>query len=260
MPGGNARPSFEVATVKPARSDESNKASLEAGIQLTTDFFVAKNQTVKELIDFAYDLPSNSKGRVLGGPGWMATDRFAVSAKMEQSFITAAEHLSRAERMREARLMLQMLLADRFHLQTSMQKREVPAHALVVDRKGTKLAVAAMQNPSPDESASKSSLKTIGGVKNGQGLMVGVNATTAHLAEAIMLQPELSGRPVLDQTGLQGRYDFRLSWTSIAEVAPELPGPSLFTALQEQLGLRLQPIKTPVDAIVIDHIERPTEN
>ena len=98
----------------------------------------------------------------------------------------------------------------------------------------------------------------------GKGLLEGNDADAATLVTALSMQPEIGGRLVIDKTGLTGKYDFTLKWTPDMGLGADPPsadaGPTLFTALQEELGLRLQPTKAPVDVIVIDHVELPTEN
>jgi uncharacterized protein (TIGR03435 family) len=138
------------------------------------------------------------------------------------------------------------LLADRFQLVIRQDKRDGPAYALVVDKNGTKLKPSA----SGEEDGSS---------RGGDGGMTGKNVSMESLALDLM---GLLGRPVVDRTGLKGKYDFKLQFSPRAapEAAPDPSRPSIFTALREQLGLRLEPIKAPVDSIAIVHVEKPSEN
>lgn len=154
------------------------------------------------------------------------------------------------------RLMLQTLLADRFNLKVHSETRDAPAYDLVIASRGPK-----NMKTEPDSETRHLDWR-------------GRTHLTAHaLSLADLAKPILTaqmGCPVEDKTGLSGKYDFTLDWSvdsmaiagpeSDSGPAPEPSGPSIFTALQEQLGLRLKPTKTPMESIVIDHIERPSEN
>jgi uncharacterized protein (TIGR03435 family) len=169
--------------------------------------------------------------------------------------------------------MVQSLLADRFSLRLSHKTEILPIYALVIAKTGAKL-----QESKPSENYSSGAKRHVGeegefSMSQGQ-----LTAQGFSIEGLVWLLSRSLGRPVLDQTGLRGNYDFTLQWTpdeghgSMANVqtdggpgtvAPPLPGssgPSIFTAIQEQLGLKLEPTKGPLDVIVIDHVERPSEN
>jgi uncharacterized protein (TIGR03435 family) len=199
------------------------------------------------LIAFAYNLSLGFENRVVGGPGWLNSEPYEIEGKIEGAQFAAMQTMTPEQQRRQVDLMEEALLADRFKLKAHFETREMPGYALVVAKGGPKLAAA----------------------KDGEVGRLSMRGETMT-AEAVTLDqwiqsPFLSGRAIVDQTGLKGRYDFALTWSerlSAADAGPDdgADAPSLFTAIQEQLGLKLVPTKTPVEVIVIDHIERPSEN
>jgi len=168
-------------------------------------------------------------------------------------------NLSVDEQKNQVMLMLRSLLADRFKLTIRHERKELPVYVLVLAKNGPKFAE---DNTHPE----------IAGITaRGRAKFEVTSGTLSGLVFVLSMQLELGGRTVLDQTGLQGHYSFTFQWTPenlAASSGPsadrasssESSGPSLFTALKEQLGLRLESTRAPVDTIVIEHIERPTEN
>jgi bla regulator protein BlaR1 len=260
-----AMPSFEVATVKPWQPSAAPVARVEAnglpqkvmkmapagGVEKMTDrvHFIGQAEI---LIESAYGLPLESTSRVLGAPNWVRSEgeRYEVQAKIEESAFAAMQKMTAAEQHEQVSLMEQSLLAERFGMKVHFETRELPVYELVVAKGGPKLAAAKAGE------VSKLSI-----VENEQGSEITAQAVTL---EAFLLSPLLhvGGRPVLDKTGLGGRYDFVLKTSGNESGSAESEGesPSVFKALQEQLGLRLVPAKGPVEVIVIDHIERPSAN
>lgn len=238
----NANPSFEVATVKPSDPSRPGKAFLVRGREFTT-----LNTTLTELITFAYQLHAK---QVTGGPSWMESQKYDLMAKPDVDGTPNTTQL---------RTMLQKLLADRFQLAFHHDKKELSVYTLVVAKTGSKLAKS-------------------GGDPNGlpglffRGLGV-LTVTNAALVDFTnLMQGTVLDRPVVDQTGLQGKFDFTLKWTpdetQFGGQLGQLPAPSdktdappdLFTAIQQQLGLKFEPAKIPVDVLVIDKVEKPSEN
>ncbi len=191
---------------------------------------VATNVTLLILLRWAYNV---AQFQIVGEPGWASTDTYDISAAPE----TAATH-------DEALGMIQTLLADRFHLVLHRETKEVPILALVIGKGGPKLA------KSNDADEMHTSMR--GAPHGATG-----HATMAHLARYLTNQ---LGRPVVDRTSLAGLFDFTLEFAPEGNGADAIPGPSIFTALQEQLGLKLDPAKGPVEILVIDHAEKPSEN
>lgn len=222
------RPAFEVASVKPATEpDTPHGAFLTIGIFISPGRVEGKFVTLRMLIRRAYSV----KDYQIEAADWMNTERYALTATMSPN--TSKDQVP---------LMLQTLLADRFKLVLHHEMKERPVYALVVAKHGPKLKKAETQT----------------GVNAGGGVVSG-RTTLASLADSLSAQ---TGRPVLDQTGLAGIYDIDLHWTPGLIADPvDAPGQSLFTVIQNQLGLKLEARKAPVDVLVIDHAERvPTEN
>jgi uncharacterized protein (TIGR03435 family) len=260
--------SFEVASIKPNHSgDRRFFVSWQPGR------FNATGMTLKFLITMAYDVKDF---QVSGGPGWVNAERYDIDAKEPDSIAQELEKLPREQRSTLADSMLQSLLADRFQLKVTRGTKELPAYALVVAKNGPKLqeakpVVAPAEAPSGPGGHPHGPMMRMGrGELNGQGVGLGFLAS--------VLSQQL-GRQVLDQTGLKGNYDLALKWTPEqgegmmmggpppgggpppdGAPPPDASGPSIFTALQEQIGLRLEATKAPAEVLTIDHVEKPSEN
>lgn len=207
------------------------------------------------LISSAYNLPPSSD-RLLGLPDWVrqATDQYEIDAKIEESLFAAMQKMTPAEQREQVELMEQSLLADRFKLKLHFETREMPAYALVVAKGGPKLALA----------KDGESSRIFDTRENEQGTETTATAVTLEqFVHSVLL---FGGRRVVDQTGLKGAYDFTLTWRSDRLIAAGTglengtDAPPLFTAIQEQLGLRVVPTKDVIEVIVIDHVEKPSEN
>ena len=239
-------PTFEVAVIKPNRTGAMNRGFRRAGPGALN----AINDSLKMLIAYAYDVRDY---QIEGGPSWLDSESYDITAKSEAG---ADDDLkTNAERTARLRLRVQALLADRFHLTLHRTTRELPMFQLVVAKSGSKLT--------PSTSA-QSDMWT-----NGHHLEA--HQATMESFCKVMLQGEL-GKWVADKTGLTGTFDFKMDWApdvgqrrspgeevGVAS-APGADGPSFFTALQEQLGLKLEPTRGPVEVLVIDGAERPSEN
>ncbi len=266
--------SFEVASVKPNRS-----ADRRMGIQMAPGGrFVATNIPVKLLLQEAYGV---KESQISGGPSWLGSERYDVEAKADESSAGEMAKLSPEQRKERLMLMLQSLLADRFKLTLHHETKELPVYALTVAKSGPKFHETALTPadpgaPNPPGPQADHHLK--GGIfMMGRGQLTVDGAPLARFADILSRQ---LGRVVLDQTGLKGNYDFTLKWTpdqseggmfggpkggdggppTEAAPPPDASGPSIFTALQEQLGLKLESQKGPVEILVIDRVERPSEN
>jgi uncharacterized protein (TIGR03435 family) len=205
------------------------------------------NTTLTDLIGQAYTLHPR---QIVGAPDWSKSDKFDINGQPDIEGTPNTE---------QRRGMLEKLLADRFKLASHREQRELPVYAIVVAPNGPKLTTS---GGDPNGLPSLSF--------RGLGMLPVTNATVADLART--LQGAVLDRPIVDKTGLAGRWDFTLNWTpderQFAEMGVRVPPPSgdpnappgLFTAIQEQLGLKLDSTKAPVDVIVIDHVEKPSEN
>jgi uncharacterized protein (TIGR03435 family) len=241
-------------------------------IRISPGKFSVVGMPLSELIRFAYDLKSDAQ--LTGGPAWINSDRFDIEAKEDEAHAQASNKLPPPEMGKQMRQMLQSLLADRFGLKVSHATKEMPVYALVIAKGGPKLTptttppmVPPADQPPGDDNAKKSFNRGIR--MQGNGDLTGMAATIAFLADVLSRQPELGNRLVEDKTGLTGEYDWTLKWTPTAmdssssadgAAAADSSTPSLFTAVQEQLGLKLEPQKGTVDILVIDHVEQPSAN
>lgn len=216
---------FDVASIKPVTVD----GTFTSGITTGHGRIDAENVTLKRCIIGAYGV---SPSQVVGGPDWLDSDRFRILAKAAQPTDSDAELMR----------MLQSLLAERFHLVIHRETRPLQAYVLEVARGGPKLEKVA-----DGESSTNSS----------HGQLVARFTSMDLFAHVLAREVNL---PVVDQTGLKGSFNFTLKWTPERELSRPDAGPSIFTALQEQLGLRLHAQKTPLEVIVIDRAEKPTDN
>ena len=269
-----AQPSFEVAMIKPNHTGSgSHHTDYDHGR------FVAVNVTVKSLILRAYDMADY---QISGAPDWVSSDYYDITAKMDDSAADALAKLPPEQEIVQYRLLFQRLLADRFHMKVEHETKQLPIFALVVAKGGIKFsptklppAGTAGVDSSSDAGQPHRGTSTSGNGRDSVATVYGEKLTA--LAEVLSRQPELEGRKAVDQTGLTGEYDFTMKWSREREanrqergsdrgegsagVQPvDDSGPSLFAALQEQLGLKLESRKGPVDTIVIVHIERPSDN
>jgi uncharacterized protein (TIGR03435 family) len=238
------RPAFEVASVRPNRSGErGERRSFPAG-----GGFTATSASLKYLLKAAYRVEDF---QISGAPGWFDSDRFDIEAK-------AAGDPPRAQVLS----MLQSLLADRFKLALHRETRELPVYDLVVAKSGPKFKErSCVGQPGPDNPCGGFTVSLV------RGELMGRVVPTREFAEALTT---LLNRTVLDKTALTGNYDFDLHWTPDGSTIhgpgdPDAPppdpnGPSIFTAVQEQLGLELKSAKGPVEMLVIDSAEKPDAN
>jgi bla regulator protein BlaR1 len=245
-----ARPSFEVASVKPGNP---NNPQVCVCVEPPGRFF-SINATLKMLIVDAYNVRNH---QISGGPNWLDSAKFDIEARMPRATPMPAGSDGPPQILR---LMEQSLLAERFKLAVHRETREEQLYELVVDKGGPKL---------------KESTDTLrSGVPQGIGFngRGHVTGTAANMLLFVSQLSQMLGRTVIDKTGLTGRYDFTLKWAPDPGVpgarpdGPDAPpppdpdGPSIFTAIREDLGLKLQSAKGPVEILVIDHAEKPDAN
>ena len=261
--GGSAapssRPQFEVASIRPNRSLSPPRAGFRP------NGFEAVNATARQLITLAYGSdPENVDDDIIGGPAWLDSERFDVSAR--------GAIADGAGNQVQGRAMLQSLLEDRFNIRVHRERREQPVYRLVIapgDRRG-----AAGLKRAPLDCSTRADRRPDGtpgimycGIDRAPGRSTGRSMPMRLLADTLSSR---TGRKVLDETGLSGEWDWDLEWSPgpsepappgaiTAEPAP-LDGPSIFAAVQEQLGLRLESGRAPLDVLVIDTIERPSPN
>jgi len=230
-----ATPRFQVATIKPSRPDESRT------MQYQGNRFATTNTSVVDLLKYAYGFQDRE---IAGGPKWLSTQKFDLVGDPETQTRPSAS---------EFKKMVQNLLADRFHLAAHYETRDLSVFEIVPAKGGPRLTESIRPPDGPPVVGYSPGWLTVG------------NATIADLA--IFLQRYVTDRPVFDHTGIAGRYDLSLRWTpddaqtegsGQADDKNSLPG--LFTAIQEQLGLKLQEEKRPAQVFVVDRVDMPSEN
>jgi uncharacterized protein (TIGR03435 family) len=230
----DAVPRFEVASIKPSNADSSSSSGIKTGHGRLT----AENVTLKRCIIGAYVVGPH---QIFGGPDWLDLDRFEITAIADQPVGDSA-----------LMAMLQNLLAERFKLALHRETRVVQAYTLEIGKGAPKLEKAAAGEGITNSSTS-----------NGRAMIDAHNTSMDSFAQLLARQMDL---PVVNHTELKGVFNFRLQWTrenalsAKPEDAAANEAPSIFTAIQEQLGLRLRARKAPVEILVIDHAEKPTEN
>jgi len=226
-----AQAAFEVASIKPHpepinfSADPSIHGSMVTGTAIT-------------LIDLIEDAYAVRRDQIAGASGWIESSHWDIAAKGPGDSPITREQL---------RQMLQSLLADRFQLKIHRETKEMPVFALVVGKNGPRFK--------PNVEDAKPGYSVRGSAK-GMHLEAS-KGTMDRLAWQLSTQ---AGRPVLDQTGLTGQYTFTLDWTQNTTAAPESDVPSIFTAVQEQIGLKLESTRGPIEMLIIDHAEKPSAN
>lgn len=265
---------YDVASIKPSLPPTGG-GMMMVGMRETPDGLVATNAPLMFLVQSAYRVNSFE---ISGAPSWLNSDRYDVDARMDGSVVDALEKLTVDERKLARRKMLQVLLADRMKLVVHQDFKEVQIFSLVIAKNGPKL-----QESKPAAAPANGASGAAGGRGPGGGMSTGSEdgmrastfreTTISYLASWLTLN--LRTR-VVDKTGLTGVYDFKLKWaperSRSAVPAGDAPtgqpavtssdptGPTLLDAVQDQLGLKLESGKGPVDIIVIDHIEKPSGN
>lgn len=242
---------YDVATIKPS---DPNAMGSSSGAWPNGNL-VSKNEPLKSAICDAYGVLIF---QCLGGPGWLESDRYDIEAKPDGATAEQLLKLSWKEREPVQHRMQQALLADRLKLKAHFETREMPIFALVVAKGGLKMHEA----QAGDTYAN--GLKRDDGKAFGRGVFSmrngSVTAQGMSLDTLVLNLPGMTGHFVENKTGLTGVYDFTLHYSASDPPPPDSTAPSLYTALEEQLGLKLEPTKGPMQVLVIDHVERPSEN
>jgi uncharacterized protein (TIGR03435 family) len=240
----NADPAFEVATIKSSNPEEHRKF-----FRLRPDLLEGVNETVTDMITFSYGV---HRKQIVDAPAWTESEKFDINAKPDTEGMPS---------LGQWKTMVRKLLTDRFKLSFQRNQRELAVYVLSVDAAGAKLA------------ESQGDPKGLPGI-GFQRRMGDLSAFDVSMADFINFMTRNAGldRPILDRTGLTGRYDFKLNWTpddaQWSSVVPNVPRPSddanpappLYTALQEQLGLKFSAVKALAEVFVINHVEKPSEN
>ena len=239
---GEGTPVFEVATIKPSNPDTPGQSILVG--RGGGNLFTTTNTPLRDLIIFAYGIHVR---QLTNAPSWLETEKYDISAKPDRPGMPNDT---------QVRAMVQKLLADRFQLSFHREKKELSAYVITIGKGGPKLT----------KNDSGGLLPGFGG--RGPGSIGVRNSNMEQFAS--FLQARILDRPVVDQTGISGKFDFTLSWRPDQLAAPPPNAPPLpadiesrsdiFAAFQEQLGLKLEATKAQVEVLVIDRVEKPSEN
>jgi len=253
--GQTNRPQFEVASIRPSKPGNES-----AVLRPTLDGIRATNCTLLNFAAFAYGPTEPQLGDhgFAGAPKWADSDRYDLLAKVSDADAEDLRKLGPDQRAQMLSLMLRALLADRFQLAMHKESRELLSYDLVLAKSGIKTKQGKSDDPTLPN----------GALRMTNGSITGTGTSMTRLASALGAQVK---HPVADATGLKEKYTFTLEWqpeedanseaTGANKTAPrESSGPSIFTALQEQLGLKLESKKGHADVIVVDRVERPSQN
>ena len=232
-------PTFEVVSIRPHK-DNGNYSHWWHPTPVGYEAYSAWPQ---ELIFAAYEL--KYPGQLIDLPQWTREETFDIEARMNEADAAAIQKLAGQEQFRFVAPMIRSMLADRFQLKVHSETRILPVYELVVAKSGFKLKQA--QEP-----------ENLLGMSTNRGL---IHVPRSRIGTRFIVGlSNAAGRTVIDKTGLTGYYDIDLKWTPDEDLAAGAIGPTLFTALEEQLGLKLVPAKAPVDVLVVDHIDQPSAN
>ncbi len=272
-------PSFDVATIKPVA--EPPRSYTPSGANAVRYPY----STAMDLVSVAYGITSDRKNRVVGGPGWASTDRYGVDARIEEDLAKKIQAMPPDKAREERSLLMQSLLAERFKLKVHFETKELPVYELVVSKGGSKLKESAPVTPTKGAPALQpltpnlTREQMMERLPVGGMLMVGGRGTIDIYGKGLKINDlagtlgrQVGDRTVVDHTGLTSNYDFSLNWATDPGAGMAAGGPAgglapsgsdapdIFTAVQEQLGLKLVPAKEQLEIVVIDQIERPSEN
>jgi len=251
-------PSFDVISIKP---DTSGGMGIRLNIA-PGGTFRAEGVPLKLLMQEAYDV---KESQIIGAPAWFNTDKYNIEAKSDEATAAEMTKLDPDKRKDKMMLMIRSLLVERCKMTVHQDTKEMSILSMVVAKNGPKLKASAP----PDMSASPAPSPNgpFQGIRMRRGDLTGNAVSLSLLANTLSRQ---LGRTVVDNTGLTGVYDFELKWTPDENEgqmfnAPgsdtvQTAGPTVFTAIQEQLGLKLESTKAPVAVWVIDHVEKPSAN
>ena len=250
-------PAWDISTVKPASPDARGSS-----LMFTPDGISIKNVPLQMIVREAFDVQDD---HLFNLPSWAKTSMYDIEAKVAPDDAAKLKDIKRGQRLG----MMVPLLEERFGLKYHYETRELAVYDLVIAKGGVKMLAS-----KPDAPASEGQPPTQGGrwLRAGRGHVESTGTGMEMLARVLS---QTLGRTVVDRTGLTGNYDYKLDWTpddaapqmakaagpdQVGGTSPDPAGPSLFTAVQEQLGLRLEATKGPVDVVVVDQLEQPTAN
>jgi uncharacterized protein (TIGR03435 family) len=231
----DADPSYEVATVKPSNPDNHSDGFHQSGRRLYIE-----NQTMNNILIVAYGIHPK---QIIDAPAWLATDHYDIDGVFDTEGQPS---------LKQMQSVMKKLLADRFQLKFHRETRGLAVYALTVAKGGPKLT------------KSQGDPNALGN-ENDQmhGGQITMSITNMSMSELTLIMQFFADRPMVDQTGLAGKWDFKWTWTTDeGRVPPDItnPAPGMFTAIQEQLGLKLEAVRAPAEVLVVDQVERPSAN
>jgi uncharacterized protein (TIGR03435 family) len=261
-------PAYHSISIQPATSVEDKNSSRVFSSRMinTLEGLSATNVTLRELIGLAYQVDGDviSSDQISGGPDWLNSQRYNIEAKLDQSVADELRKLTHEQRGLETGRLLQAFLADQFKLTLHRETKDLQVYALLIASAGPKLHEAKPGDTYPQGVRAPDGQPGVGMMSFAKGKLVGQAVLIKTLAGVLSHH---AGRTVVDKTGLTAKYDFTLQWMptkndkqSEHTTQSQSSEPSIFTALQEQLGLKLEPQTDPIEALVIDHVEKPSEN
>jgi len=258
-PAEGKQPSFEAATIRPSQS-----GGAFVKYHVSGDRFTVESATLTALIQFAYSI--KSADQLPAEPKWIGSLKFDIDAKVADAEASAIDSDLPDTKLERYRFMMQSLLADRFKLKLSSRTKDISMYVLAAAKSGPKLTAAKEQTDQKKHEAPALTERSSGELRASA-------ASMADFAEWLSGRAETGGRVVKDETGLNGAYDFTLNWTPDdahgahfsgagqgpgSPTSPDSAATSFLTALQEQLGLKLQSRRARVDVLIIDHVEQPS--
>jgi uncharacterized protein (TIGR03435 family) len=252
---------YDAVSIKPNKPDGDR---IMIRVQTGGDRYSASGISVKGLIQYAYNL--KMEDQISGMTGPVSNARFDIEAKIDEETVAELKKLSNDEANAQRRLLMQAMLADRFKLKAHSETKELPIYSMVIAKGGFKLKDADPNDTYANGIKGLDGAAHAGMMRVSNGTLTAQGISLSALANNLSLQLR---RHVIDNTGLTGKYDINLTWTPDDNRGAGAPadsgvavdsGPSIFTAVQEQLGLKLEPTKGPVETIVVDHVEMPSDN
>jgi len=261
-------PSFAVVSVRATNPDAERSE-----VRTELDSYRAERTTMEQVLTYAFGL--GYEHELVGAPAWVANERFDIQGKLDDEQVAALRKLGRDDREAQMRWMVQSMLAERFQLRYHFETRELPVYVLEVAKGGLKCprdttsppAISDVSRPRFRWSAAPAPPPPPPGWQPPSPAERKVQLQALHLrtkgwpfwlvVALLGHQPELEGRPVIDKTGLEGSYDCEMIWS---QAGSDGAGQFFFSAVRDQLGLKLQPAKGPVEVLVVDSISRPSEN
>ncbi len=229
----DATPQFEVAVIKPTDPADRSQGFKTRGRHLRVE-----NESLMDILTFAYAVHPS---QIVDAPAWVAHEHFDIDGVPD---------VEGYPNLKQYQMMVQKLLTSRFHLQFKRDQRELSVYAMTVAKGGPKMAKSSGDPDGLDDQTGY-----------GKGNEQVIKFTNNSMSDLALAMQDLVEKPVVDHTGLPGRYDFSLTWTPDIGVPSEAnAAPGIFTAFQEELGLKLQLTKEAADVMVIQRVERPSEN